>query len=243
MLDAESPKPLYEQIKEYILHNINEGTYSPHTRIPSERKLSELFGVSRLTVSKAVKELVQDGWLYVQIGKGTFINDDQIHQELETLTGFTEEMTRRGQKTHSRVLKAEKISPPEHVSSRLKLVMGVDVVQLVRVRFANDQPIAIGTSWISTARCPDILDNHDFERESLYNVFRQDYRFHLTHAEQVFEARAATAYEAQQLHVEINFPVLAITRVTFTESNTPLEFVESVYRGDRYKFSAILRRL
>src|SRR5690606_40447396 len=107
MVDANSPKPLYEQIKDYILTNIHSGNFQPNSRIPSERSLSAKFGVSRLTVNKAIKELEQAGWVRIQIGKGTFINEAQIDQELETLTSFSEDMAKRGRQPASRVIVAE----------------------------------------------------------------------------------------------------------------------------------------
>ena len=106
MLNANSAKPLYEQIKEYILQNVENGNFEPDTRIPSERELSKRFGVSRVTAGKAVKELVQAGVLYVRIGKGTFIHPKRFDQQIETLTSFTEEMAMRGQQATSRVLHA-----------------------------------------------------------------------------------------------------------------------------------------
>jgi GntR family transcriptional regulator len=243
MLDTKSSKPLYEQIKEYILHGIHEGRFKPNERIPSERDLSERFGVSRLTVGKAVKELVQAGWLYVQIGKGTFISDEPIDQQLETLTSFSEEMARRGQETHSRVLRAEYIDADESTARTLNVPLGVKVMLLKRVRLAAGRPMALETSQIMASLCVGIIENHDFEHSSLYAVLRNDYGLSLTHAEQIFEARAATEAEAKYLELETGDPVLAISRVTFSANERAVEYVQSVYRGDRYKFRAILRRI
>jgi GntR family transcriptional regulator len=243
MVDINSPKPLYEQIKEYILHNIHAGTFAPDTRIPSERDLSRQFGVSRLTVNKAIKELVQAGWLHTQIGKGTFISPETIDQALDTLTSFTEEMSRRGQRTGSRVLQAEIIAAPEEHARMLGIPAGVGMVLLRRVRMANNQPVALETSSFSAAACPGILDRFDFSRDSLYAVWRQIYHLQPTYAEQTFEARQATLDEAHALEINEGDPVLSITRVTFGANDRPLEYVQSAYRGDRYKFRAILRHV
>ena len=243
MLDTKSSKPLYEQIKDYILQGIHDDTYKANERIPSERDLSEQFGVSRLTVNKAVKELVREGWLYVQIGKGTFISDEPIDQQLETLTSFSEEMSRRGQDTTSRVLFAEIIEAGEWVARQLNIIPVVKVVCLRRVRLSGGRPVAVESSHVIASKCTDILEEHDFSYESLYNVLRDDYHITLTHAEQVFEARAASVEEAKLLELQEGDPVLAISRVTFTANDQPVEFVQSVYRGDKYKFRAVLRRI
>jgi len=243
MLDTKSSKPLYEQIKDYILHGIHSGTYQANEKIPSERDLSEQFGVSRLTVNKAIKELVHEGWLYVQIGKGTFISDEPIDQQLETLTSFSEEMAKRGQETTSRVLAAEMVAADEAIARQLNIPPAVPVICLRRVRLVGKQPLALETSHIVATNCSDIIETHDFSKESLYAVLRDDYQITLTHAEQVFEARAASDKEAALLELEIGDPVLAISRVTFTANNQPIEYVQAVYRGDKYKFRAVLRRI
>jgi GntR family transcriptional regulator len=91
--------------------------------------------------------------------------------------------------------------------------------------------------------CQGIIEAHDFEHESLYAVLRNQYGLSLTHAEQIFEARAASETEAKYLELQTDAPVLSISRVTFSANDKPVEYVQSVYRGDRYKFRAILRRV
>jgi GntR family transcriptional regulator len=243
MLDSRSSKPLYEQIKEYILHNIHTGKFAAHTRIPSERDFAEQFGVSRLTVAKALKDLINEGRLYVQIGKGTFVSDEPIDLELESLTSFTEEMQKRGQDAHSRVLYAQyKVIDPE-TAKILGVPQGIQVMHMHRVRMANHRPIALEATTVPAALCAGILERHDFSYESLYHVLRTEYDLVMTHAEQSFEARAASAEEARHLDLQEGDPVLAINRVAFTRNNRAIEHVYSVYRGDRYKFRAVLRRL
>lgn len=243
MLRNDSPKPLYEQIKEYILHKIHVGEFAPHTRIPSERDLAAQFGVSRLTVSKALKELTRAGFLYVQIGKGTYINEEPIDLQLETLKSFTEEMEGHQQHPTSQVLHAELIPADEHVAYKLDLPKGMTVVLLRRIRLVNERPIALEHSSVVASFCPDILKKYDFSKESLYAVLKEKYGVSLTHAEQSFEARAATEFEASHLDLATGDPVLSIHRVTYTRDNVPVEYVKSIYRGDRYKFRAILRRI
>lgn len=243
MIDANSPKPLYEQIKDYILTNIHSGEYKPNTRIPSERSLSKKFGVSRLTVSKAIKELEQAGWLSVQIGKGTFIKEQKIDQELETLTSFSEDMAHRGMSPSSRVIRAEVVKASETVAQMLNIDVGADVARLQRVRLADGEPIALETSHLVEAYCPLILARFDFSEDSLYTVLREEYNLHFTRADQAFEARLATPEESELLALDGPTAILAITRVTFSQDDRPMEYVHSAYRGDRYQFRAMLRRV
>ena len=243
MIDANSPKPLYEQIKDYILHNIDIGEFEPDGRIPSERDLSKLFGVSRLTVNKAVRELTQAGVLYVRIGKGTFISSETFDQELDVLSSFSEEMQQRGRKPYSRVLDAEIMPASAEIARQLRLLVGVEVVLLKRLRMADGLPVALETSVFPAAACPDIFERHDFTHESLYDVLRKQFNVHLVRAEQTFEARRASYEDCDLLKVEEGSPILYIQRITYTDSDTPFEYVRSFYRGDRYKFRAVLRRI
>lgn len=241
-LDARSSRPLYEQIKDYIRHQIQMRAFLPDTRIPSERELAKQFAVNRLTVNKALKDLIYEGVLYVQIGKGTFIKGTPYHQQLETLTGFSEDMRQRGQRPASRVLHSALVTAPDDLAPILDVLPGAALVMLQRVRMADEQPMALETSYLVAALCPDLLRGHDFAHESLYNVLRRDYGLVLASAEQTIEARQATREEADVLHITAGSPVLYMTRVTFTEQR-PLEYVRSTYRGDRYQFRAVLRQV
>lgn len=243
MLRPLAHKPLYEQIKDYILLNIQSGNFSPDSRIPSERELSEQFNVSRMTVTKALHELTRDGLLYARVGKGTFVSPRRIDQQLEMLTSFTEDMARRGQRSASRVLAASLQPASEDAAHYLGLLTGTPVVSLQRVRLAEGEPIALEHCMLVAAMCPQILERFDFSHDSLYEVLWREYGLGMRYAEQTIEARVASEYEATALEVLPGSPVLAITRVSYAEGDRPVEFVLSAYRGDRYKFHAILRKL
>lgn len=243
LINLESPKPLYEQIQDYILSRITTGAWEYNTRIPSERDLSDQFNVSRATVGKAIKELVRAGHLNVQIGKGTYVSEPLMKQQIETLTSFTEEMKLRGQRTISQVLSASiKIAPPDIVNV-LDIHAGEMIMELKRLRHVSNRPMAIEKASVVASLCPNILVKHDFAHASLYDVLRKEYGINLVVAEQTFEARAATADEAKLLSIAEGAPVLAINRVTYDNLQRACEEVKSVYRGDRYKFRAKLSRI
>lgn len=243
MLKTNSPKPLYEQIKTYILRHIHTGEWEQNTRIPSERDLAEQFEVSRVTVSKALKELVQAGYLSVQIGKGTYVNEAPMKQQIETLTSFSEEMAIRGQGTLSKVLSACMKPAPEDVADVLNLGANDAIFELERVRYAGNRPMAIECASVVGRLCAGIVTQHDFTTESLYAVLRESYGVNLIAAEQTFEARAADEDEASLLDIAPHAPVLAIHRITYDDMGRACEEVKSIYRGDRYKFRAKLTRI
>ncbi len=243
MRKHDSPVPLYVQIKDYIRLNIQNGIYAVNERIPSERQLAEQFGVNRLTVSKALSELTQEGLIYSSVGKGTYVSPAKIDQALQSLTSFTEDMTSRGQTASSRVLYSGVEPANEEVAKALSILTGVEVVVLHRVRMADALPIALERSHIIYALCPGILENHDFSRESLYQVLRKEYHLRLTHAHQSIEAQTAGEDEQAALEAEPCTPILRIARVTYNDSEQPIEYVRASYRGDRYKFYTVLRQL
>ncbi len=243
MLDMASSKPLYEQIKRYIVSNIQAGLFRPHTRIPSERELAKKFGVSRLTVTKALKELEQAGIVYVRIGKGTFIAPETISLQLDTLMSFTEEITNRGQSVSSQVLLAQMMPATIDISQKLNVLIGTPVAVLKRVRSANELPIAIETATLLASVCEGIFEKHDFSKESLYNVLKKRYGITLKYAEQTIEARQASREEARTLQIDAGSPILAIYRITYNDYDQPIEYAISAYRGDSYKFKAILRNI
>lgn len=242
MAKRDSPVPLYEQIKEYLRRNIQSGVYEVHERIPSERQLAEQFDVNRLTVSKAIGELVRDGLVYTQVGKGTYVAPAKIDQTLQSLTSFTQEMTGRGKLASSRVLYQGVEAASDDVAKALSILPGTEIIALHRLRLADGQVIALERSHIIYALCPDLLQGRDFGQLSLYRVLEEDYQIHLTYAHQTIEAGIAAGDEGDALEAGPCMPVLRIARVTFDDADRPVEYVQSSYRGDRYTFYTVLRQ-
>jgi len=243
MVNHDSYTPKYVQIKEYILQSIQSGAYPHNSRIPSTRTLADQFEVNRLTVTKAIDELVQEGWLATSVGKGTFVAPAKIDQELLSLTSFTEDVRARGQKPSSLTLLALTQPVDRETASLLQLPTGAEVHILSRVRLADNKPIAIETSTLNAAVCPRLLEKHDFSKTSLYEVLWKDYGLTMAYAHQTLEAREPTSSECEALHITAHMPVLAVTRITYSGSDQPVEYVRSAYRGDRYKFKALLRKV
>lgn len=233
------PQPLYLQLKESLQADILARRLQPHQQLPSERELCSHFRVSRMTVRQALLDLAREGLIYSRVGKGTFVSEPKIDQQLRTLTGFSQDMQNRGRKPTSRVLEAKTEPASAAVAQALRVSVGVPVFLLVRVRLADKLPLAVETVHLSKALCPNLL-KHDFSCESLYAVLEQDYGYRLTRAEQTIEAGLAGPHEVALLQVQAHAPVLIMERLTFTDQNIPIEHVHSIYRGDRYKFSSVL---
>ncbi len=234
-LSKNAPVPLYLQVKNTLEAEIRDGKYGQNDRLPSERELCERFGVSRMTARQALKELERDGLVFSRVGKGTFVNEPKIEQQLRNLTGFSNDMLSLGTRPSSVVLSARIIQADAHLAEMLKIMQGADVVELSRLRLSNDLPLCIETAHIPHYICPNILKNN-FATESLYNVFQRDYGHRLVRAEQTMEASLATTHELELLRMTAPAAVLRIERLTYNQNDQLLEYVVSAYRGDRYKF-------
>jgi GntR family transcriptional regulator, N-acetylglucosamine utilization regulator len=239
-LKREAPTPLYLQLKNALVSDIDAGQYQPHDRLMSERELGEKFKVSRMTVRQALTEMIREGFLYTQVGKGTYVSESKIKQELQTLTGFTQDMAARGTVASGQVLEARIIPATLTLAAIFSVPMNTEFVLLSRLRLSDGIPLAIEEAYIRHQVRSGIL-MHDFSKESLYNVLATHYNTILIRAEQTMEASLATAKEAELLQITSPSPILRIERLSYNEQNTLVEYVISAYRGDRYKFHTTLQ--
>ena len=239
-LMREAPTPLYLQLKNALVADINDGQHKPHERFMSERELGEKFKVSRMTVRQALTEMIREGILYTQVGKGTYVSEAKIKQELQTLTGFTQDMAARGKVASGQVLDARIIPATLALAATFSVPMNTEFVLLSRLRLSDGIPLAIEEAYILNQICPGILA-YDFSKESLYNVLATRYKTILVRAEQTMEAGLATPKEAELLQINSPAPVLRIERLSYNEQNRLVEYVLSTYRGDRYKFHTTLQ--
>ncbi|MCS6962632.1 GntR family transcriptional regulator [Thermoflexus sp.] len=238
-VDREGPIPLHMQIRERLLKAIQASHMPSHRRLPSERLLAEWFGVNRLTVRQAVQELIRQGYLYARPGKGTFVARARMHQPLQWLTSFTEDMAARGMKASSRLLSQEILPAPPDIAQRLNVAPGTEVVRLERLRLADEEPMALETAYLPHSRCPGLL-SFDFSQLSLYEVLRKHYGLRLQRAEQTIQAVVLSPKEARWFGLPRGSPGFLLERITFLENDEVIEFVRSLYRGDRYQFQVQL---
>lgn len=232
LLDLDSSKPLYLQLKNILLERIITGAYQTEEKLPSERDLSQELNISRMTVREALKALINEGYIYTQMGKGTYVNEIKYRQDT-TLTSFTQQMKEMGFEVSSKVINfsLEPVTP--NVMSRLEIKPNDLVYKLTRLRYANNKVMAIETVFLSARLCKD-LDQYDFSKESLYAILRKKYGLHLVLAEQTAVASLANDEENRLFETKPPAAVLRIKRITKTDHNVVAEYVESIYRGDSY---------
>ena len=220
---------------------IQSGEWKPGDLIPSERELGEKYGISRMTARQAITDLVNEGMFYREQGRGTFVSRHKIAQQLIRLTGFTEDIQARGQQPSTKVLSAEMCHADEATAERLSIKPGQLVFCLNRLRLANAEPLAIEFSQLNFPGCEKLLEE-DLEHNSLYQLLEKKYGVPLMEAKQELEAGLAGNREAQILHIPVGSAVLFIRRTTYTENNQPIEYVKSVYCGNKYTFYTHMKR-
>ena len=236
-----SPLPRYYQLKEIIRERIRSGEWKPGDLIPSERELSEKYGISRMTARQAITDLVNEGLFYREQGKGTFVSQRKITQQLIHLTGFTEDIRARGQRPGTKVISAEMHPADEATAEKLRIPSGTPIFRLQRLRLADGEPLAIEVSQINFKGCQMLLEEN-LEQNSLYRVLETKYGISLMEADQELEAGLAGNEEAQFLKISVGSPVLFTRRTTYTERNQPVEYAKAVYRGNKYTFYTHMKR-
>jgi GntR family transcriptional regulator len=238
MLTRESPTPLYRQLKERLIRELELGKRAPHSRLPSEREWVKKLGVSRITVRQALGELVQQGYLYTVPGKGFFVGERRAARELNAFLSFTAATVARGEKPSSRVLEAKVARAGAEVAPLLGIAPGAEVVVLARLRLASGVPMMIQRSTLPHARCPGLLAR-DLARVGLYETLRQEYGVALVRAETTIGARVAARAERKLLGLAEPGVVLVVDQITYGADGQPVERAESVLHPDRHPLSLV----
>lgn len=233
-------KALYQQIANSILEQIQSGELQPGARLPSENALSEYHQVGRNTIRHALSDLAAKGYLESVQGVGTFVTEDHYPKTVEFLYGFSQEMDQRGKNVASQVIESKLISAEPFLARVLKIQLGAEVVFLNRLRVVDGKPAALERAYLPHAFCHGILD-HDFSKESLYDVLATQYNMKPDHAEQEIGAEIATPQVAELMGLSHPAPVLVIRRETRTAEGRVIEYVESEFRADRFRFYTNLK--
>ena len=206
--------------------------------IPSERQLSQDMKVSRLTIRAALDELVRDGYLDRRHGSGTYVTEPKISQPL-TLTSFSEDMRRRGMVPGSRTLELATTSAGALLARRLQVSPAERLVRVKRLRLADAQPMAMEVLHIPETLVPG-LTRADLEDRSFYDLLGERYGIVIASGTQSIEPTVTNEEESQVLGVPLHTPAFLFERTTVSESGRIVEFVRSIYRGDRYRLVADL---
>lgn len=234
-----NPTPLYAQVEQNMRQLIAAGEWSPGYRVPSEKDLEGIYGVSRITIRRALNDLAAEGMLVREPGRGTFVRRPTLVAEPKGVTSFTEEMVRLGFTARARVLHIGLEPPDSLTATRLNQREGEMVVVVHRLRLVDGEPFGIQRARLAARRFPG-LERSDLTDRSLYTHLRGVYGVIPTEAEETFRVGQSVRSEARLLQVAPGACAFLVDRLTFDEEG-PFEFTESIMRGDRYRVHLGLR--
>ncbi|RSK26749.1 GntR family transcriptional regulator [Bacillus sp. HMF5848] len=240
MINKKSPLPIYYQLEELIKQQIENGELTPGTMLPSERELSDIYNISRMTVRQAITNLVNQGFLYREQGRGTFVIEKKFEQDLLGLSSFSEQMLQRGLKPGSILLSFKTLHVSEDICAKLQINTENEVHRIERVRLANEQPIALETTYIPAALLPQLSEQ--VLQDSLYKYVEAQLNQSIHFARQTLEAVIATDFEIKHLQLAKSDPILLIERIAYLDDGTPFEVTKSAFRADKYKFTIDIKR-
>jgi GntR family transcriptional regulator len=241
-IDKASPVPYYYQLLQLLERAIAAGALAPGEKIPTEAMLCATYGVSRTVVRQALNDLDRTGLVTRVKGKGTFVASPRVSEFVaQSLTSLHEDLTARGERLETKVvrLEVEPVSP--HVAQMLELAESERIVLLERLRFLRGQPLVVTTAHMPYSLCAAILDL-DMTDRSLFETYERELGHKLHRGTRAIEARAASAEVAEQLRVPEGSPVLAFSGVTYVADGRPIEYFVGIHRGDRSRFEIELFR-
>lgn len=237
----ESGRPRHEQLSDWLRSKIEEGTYEVDDQLPSEHQLSERFGVSRITVRRALQTIENEGLIYRRQGLGSFVRDRRTRQGLVRLTDFAQDMAQAGLEASSEVLHHAQETVSPDVAAPLDLDAEATVVRLDRLRLGNDTPIAVDRTWLPLFYA-QLLEGHDLHRETIYGILEDDYEIPILRGRYRITAVNAPPSIAEPLNVPGGRALLLIERLSLTQGDKPVYFQRRYYRSDRVAYDLELER-
>ncbi len=225
---------IYKQIKEDIVEDILSSVYTPGDMIPTQADYARKYNVSRLTVRKAIDDLVFKGILRSEKGKGTFVCDIVSNTySYRRLTGFTSNVVSKKVKTNSKILSIQEIKADKRLSVKLNIPPESDVILIERLRYTNNICVSFQRSFLAKHHVSNInFYSEDLEFGSLYEILQKKAGFVMTFVDEHIRAIRATEQIAKYFDTEEGDPVLFTTRVVFNSQNEPVEYCENYDSSD-----------
>jgi GntR family transcriptional regulator len=231
------------QLRDLVAERIQTEAWQPGDRVPSEVELCARFALSRTVVRQALSELVHDGLVVREQGKGSFVARPKISEGLvQRLTGFHEDMARQGLRPVSKVLRQEVAPATATVARHLDVATGEPLIVIDRLRFIAQEPLVLVKTYIPERMCPRLTEI-DLSQRSLYDVLASEADLVITRGRRWIEAVAASATQASLLGVETGAPLIRLESVSYLADGSPVEYYDAIHRSDRARFEVELVRL
>lgn len=233
-MEKENMGPKYKQIKEDIVEDILSGVYEPGDMIPKQNDYAKKYNVSRLTVRKAIDDLVQKGILHTEKGKGTFVREiAKKAYSYRRLAGFSSNVVSDEIKVHSKVVNISEIKADKSVAKHLQIEENSDVVLIESLRYSNDHCVAFQKSYFSKGRVKEIdFVKENLNENSLYDVLRRKAGIELSYLDERFRAIRANEEISRYFKVEEGDPILFVKRIAYDAQNIPIEYGKNYESSD-----------
>lgn len=234
--------PMYCQLKQIIIDNIQSGEIKDNDKLPTESELCAKFGISRSTVRQALNELEEENYIYKIHGKGSFALSGYIKQPAGKLRSFSDEITDLGHKPGAQLMDKKMGKADSETARNLNIQEGDPVFQVIRLRFIDDEIFSLNFSSFSLGIFPD-LTSVDFNAASMMEEIQSKLHCEAVHATLTLEATATMPEIAEVIERKVGSPLLLMKRTTYIKRNqveSPLEFVQVYFVPDKYKYEVQL---
>jgi DNA-binding GntR family transcriptional regulator len=226
--------PLYVQLKDKLLKDIKLN-YKAGDLIPAEIKIEKEYEVSRITVRKAIEELVHENVLEKKQGKGTFVKEQKILYDANSIGSLTQRLSKQNDVVKTKSKEFEVIEGEHYVKDLLQCDK---LLCIKRTRLLNDVPFALMLNYLDLTRVPNIEES--FNIESLYTFLKDKYHIEFYNAKETVEAKNATKEESKSLNINERDALLSLHRLSFDKFNNPVEYSDLLIKADMYKHIIIL---
>jgi len=236
IIKRDVPIPLYYQLKEIIVNELISGVLVPGDYLPTENEFMESYHISRATVRQAMGELVNEDYLSRQKGKGTFVSKPKITQKyINRVETYKEQMKKIGVNPTTEVVSCQKINPSSVICKALNISENTEVIQLVRIRSIDGEPIVVAETYMPYSICKFVLE-HNMVSESLYQILSENNQTKIVKAIRTIEAVLADKSLAGMLNIQKGDALQMIKTTASNKEDSVIEYTVAKYRGDRNLF-------
>lgn len=234
-------QPLYDWLVQTLKNQI-DSEYQSHQKMPSERELAKFYHVSRTTVRSALSQLDVEGYIYKEHGKGTFVSEEKDRMaNLTKMFSFTDQMAAMNKVPKTKLLAFKIVKAEEELAQQMHLEIGERVIQIRRLRLADDEPMLVEVTWLPYSHFEG-LTAELIERIPLYTIFSQMFHEHITVAKEEFFVGIIDKTSAKLLEIADKSPVFELRRKTYNQHNQLIELTHSIARGDKFRYQIYHKR-
>lgn len=235
-IDHDNPLPLYSQLREGLLALLKDGKFEEGDSFPTERELVQKYGVSRITVRRALDELVREGHLIARQGKGTFVAKPKLSRHVPQMKSFSQEMADQGRRPGSHLLSLGHQRVGERIATALCLPEDSWVWVVERLRLADDEPICLSLVYLNLPQQVSLTPAELEQEPSLWKILESK-GIELAYRDENIQAISAGVREAELLKVEVGAPLLFVEGTVYADRGEPVEYHQMHNRGDRYSYT------